>query len=81
MDGRTCVAIFTDRMRAEMMRELLIGEGIPVLLRSDDGGGVRPELAFSRGVRLDVPDEDRERALEILREYGAAEFAELRDDQ
>lgn len=80
MSSLVCVAVFHDRMRAEMMRELLEGEGIPARLRIDDGGGLRPELAYTVGIRLEVGDENRQRALDMLRDYGAGDFGTLRED-
>lgn len=49
-----------------MAKELLEDQGIKVLLSIDDGGGTRPELAYSVGVNLLVMEEDVQKAQYLL---------------
>jgi type III secretory pathway lipoprotein EscJ len=69
-DGFTKIATFSDRARAEMMQELLQGEGIAALVRIDDGGGFQPQLAYGLGVSVEVREDQKAEALELLRNYG-----------
>ncbi len=58
--------VFPSRHLAEMMRELLINEGVPAVVTVDDAGGLRPDLANTLGAGLLVAPEDEERARWIL---------------
>jgi Putative prokaryotic signal transducing protein len=78
-DGYTKVATFSDRTRAEMMRELLEGAEISAILRVDDGGGFQPQLAYGLGVILEVREEQKAAATELLREFGGLDDAEGED--
>ncbi len=68
-DGYVIVATFSDRARAEMMQEILEGAEIPCMLRLDDSGGLQPQFAFGLGVGLEVPEDRKSAAQELLREY------------
>ena len=57
---------FLYRHEAEMAKELLEGQGIKVLLSIDDGGGTRPELAYSVGANLLVMEQDVQKAQDLL---------------
>ena len=61
-----CVKIFNSRLEAEIVRGNLKANGIESMVSADDGGGIRPELAFALGVRLMIKKEDEARALKIL---------------
>jgi hypothetical protein len=61
-----CVKTFNSRLEAEIARGNLEANGIDSMVSADDGGGIRPELAFALGVRLLIKKENEERALEIL---------------
>ena len=61
-----CVKIFNSRLEAEIARGNLEANGIDSMVSADDGGGTRPELAFSLGVRLLIKKKNEERALDIL---------------
>ena len=55
------------KVEAEMAKGLLESEEIPVVIRSDDCGGMYPQLQhLSKGVRLFVPAEFEELARDIL---------------
>ena len=60
------VAVYPNRAIAEMMREMLENEGVAAVISVDDAGGLRPELAYTLGVKLRVPKSELERAKEIL---------------
>ncbi len=60
------VASFADRVSAGSATSLLKNEGIAAWVRADDGGGVRPELTFTRGARVYVPQAQAARAKELL---------------
>ena len=49
-----------------MAKELLEGQGIKVMLSIDDGGGTRPELAYSIGANLLVLKQDAKKARALL---------------
>ncbi len=61
-----CVKTYNSRLEAEIARGNLGANGIDSMVSADDGGGIRPELAFGLGVRLLVKKENEERALQIL---------------
>jgi putative signal transducing protein len=60
------VKTFPTRPDAELARGILEAGGIRAVVTADDAGGMRPELAFSRGVRLLVEVGDAARARELL---------------
>lgn len=67
--GRAVVAVFGDRVPAELARSLLAANDIRSALLVDDAGGVHPELsAMTGGVRLAVAADDAERARALLAE-------------
>ena len=63
----TVVHTAYSRPDAELVGAILRGHGIEVFVAADDAGGTGPELAFSNGVEVRVPDEAAVRAAEILR--------------
>lgn len=60
------VARFFNIMEGEVACAQLRAENIKAYLKTDNAGGVHPELNFTRGVRLMVLAEDESRAAEIL---------------
>jgi len=60
------VKTFASRPEAELAKGILEAGGIRAVVSADDAGGMRPELAFSRGVRLLVKLADAARARELL---------------
>jgi VIT1/CCC1 family predicted Fe2+/Mn2+ transporter len=60
------VKTFPTRPEAELAKGILEAGGIRAVVTADDAGGMRPELAFSRGVRLLVEVGDATRARELL---------------
>jgi hypothetical protein len=60
------LAEFPDRHEAELVRGFLEGEGIPVALRTDDAGGVHPEVTIVIRATVLVPERQLEEAREAL---------------
>lgn len=68
------VASYSSRVQAEMMVELLKGEGVGAMPRVDDAGGLRPDIALGMGwAKVIVRAEDEARAREILEHGGDGE--------
>lgn len=66
----TVVHVTYTRPEADLIGAVLRGEGIDVFIAADDAGGMGPELAFSNGVEIRVPEGDAARARETLRRGG-----------
>jgi len=60
------VKTFASRSDAELAKGILEAAGIRAVVSADDAGGMRPELAFSRGVSLLVESGEATRARELL---------------
>jgi hypothetical protein len=67
----TIVAEYTNRPLADLAANLLEEHGIPTYLWSDDGGGLLVANTYVDRVRLFVPDDELERARDIVREAEA----------
>lgn len=68
------VASYSSRVQAEMMVELLRGEGVAALPQVDDAGGLRPDIALGMGwAKIVVRAPDEGRAREILEHGGGGE--------
>jgi hypothetical protein len=57
---------FSNEFDAGLAKAELEAANIPVRLLSDGTGGVHPPLQFSRGIRLAVPEDQAEFAIEVL---------------
>lgn len=57
------VKIFQSRYEAGILTGMLEEAGIRHLVKSDDCGGLRPELTLVSGVRVYVNDEDYQRVI------------------
>ena len=68
MGQLVCVRTYLNRPEAEILKSSLEANGIATMLSADDAGGMRPELTMSRGVKVWVHEEDKERAEELLQE-------------
>lgn len=62
------VGTYINQFPADVAKTALEAAGIDAMIRSDDCGGMRPHL-WVGGVQLLVRAEDRERAVEVLREH------------
>lgn len=60
------VARFFNRMEAEVACARLRVDDVAAYLKTDDAGGIHPELDFTRGIRLMVLADDEEFARELL---------------
>ena len=65
-DDFVVVRTFSYRQEADLAHGALHAAGIESMIRSDDGGGLRPGLAFANGVDLIVRAEDADAAAEII---------------
>ena len=66
------VRTYINNFEAEIDKSTLEAAGLPSMIRSDDCGGLRPHL-WMGGVQLLVRAEDRQRAVEVLREHAIVE--------
>ena len=60
------IARYFTIMEAEVSRAQLRAEEINAYLKTDNAGGIHPELNFTRGVRLMVLAGDETRARQII---------------
>lgn len=61
------IRTYISEFPANLAKATLEGSGIDVMLRKDDGGGMRPYLQAATGIQLLVRQDDAERADKILR--------------
>jgi Putative prokaryotic signal transducing protein len=68
MDDRHLIVVhtFNDRLEAEMAKSALEAAGIDSMMRPDDVGGLRPHMAYTRGVEILVRPEDEGAARDII---------------
>jgi hypothetical protein len=62
--------VCNSRMEADLLKAYLEMEGIEVMIKADDAGGMLPMLASLNGVSVLVPENDLKRALEIFNNKG-----------
>lgn len=67
------VRTYVNNFEAEIDRTTLEAAGLPVMVRSDDCGGLRPHL-WMGGIQLLVRSEDVTRATELLNAAGQVEI-------
>ncbi|MDH3607133.1 MAG: DUF2007 domain-containing protein [Acidimicrobiia bacterium] len=60
------IARFFNVMEGEVACAQLRAEEIKVYLKTDNAGGIHPELNFTRGIRVMVLAEDEDRARKVL---------------
>ena len=60
------IARYFNAMEGEIACAQLRAEKIRVYLKTDNAGGVHPELNFTRGLRLMVLAEDEDRARAVI---------------
>lgn len=66
-DALVVVAAFRDRAEADVAASALDAAGIDSMIRADDGGSMRPAMAWAGvGFQLIVRAEDADAAREIL---------------
>lgn len=66
MNGFVLVKVCESRMQADLLKAYLEMEGIEVIIKADDAGGMLPFLSSLNGVYLFVPQSDLERAQQII---------------
>ena len=66
MDAYVVLQEFSSRVEAEIVKELLVSNGIDACVISDDCGAVDSALQFGRGVRLIVTAADAHEAQLLL---------------
>lgn len=64
------VARYFTIMEGQVACARLQADGIKAYLKTDNAGGIHPELNFTRGVRLMVLSHDEVRARELVEEAG-----------
>lgn len=72
MTERVVLREFSSRAEAEIVRALLLANGIAVFVISDDCGSVDPGLSFGRGVQLLVAEGDLAGALQVIAQTEAS---------
>lgn len=73
---------FTDGMEAEVVRGMLEAHGIFAHISRDDLGGTRLDLNMISGVKLMVPSESLDQAMELLKaELGSMDMPEVSVEQ
>jgi hypothetical protein len=65
-DGMTRLETYTSEIEAEIAKGRLETLGVTVVLEKDNCGGMRPHLDLQAGVKLYVPDEELDKARDIL---------------
>ncbi len=66
------VKTYLTRSEADLDQSVLAGNGIQSFVASDDAGGIRPELAFFRGVKLMIHARDLDRVEQIFEDMETA---------
>jgi hypothetical protein len=75
LDGMTRIATYTSEIEAEIAKSRLEALGVVVVLTKDNCGGMRPHLDLQQGVKLFVPDQESDKAREILQDSSLATAA------
>ncbi|MBI1186375.1 MAG: hypothetical protein GC206_03460 [Alphaproteobacteria bacterium] len=77
MTDLVVIARFRDAPEAHIARSLLESEGLLAFVAESEALGALPHLIFGQGgYRLQVPEEDAQQALDILRDAQLAPPAE-----
>lgn len=66
MNDFVLAAVCDSRIKADFIKVYLEDAGIEAIIQADDAGGVLPQLSFSNGVKILVPEEDLEDAKKII---------------
>ncbi|MBA4378154.1 MAG: hypothetical protein C0395_05785 [Gemmatimonas sp.] len=73
IDGMTVLRTFGSEIEAEMAAAMLQAYGVEALVTTDDAGGMYPQMAQLRGIKLLVWEKDVEEAQALLETDGAGE--------
>jgi len=60
-----------DSIEADLIKAQLESEGISCFLKSDNAGGVLPQLTMTTGIEVMVRAEDKSKTLQIIKERKA----------
>lgn len=67
------VATCNHPMHAQLLKSVLEDSGIPVLVANEHSAQTMPHLILAMGgIRLQVPDEHEETALQLIAEFNAS---------
>ncbi len=67
MPKLTCIRAYNTRVMAEMAKGLLETNGVKTVISGDSSA--LPHVEFATGIRLWVNEEDKQRALDILKSH------------
>jgi len=65
-DDVVTLRVFNTHIEADLARSALEAAGIESMIAADDSGGMRPHMALTAGVRLQVRAQDARRAQQVL---------------
>jgi hypothetical protein len=65
-DEVVTLRVFNTHIEADLAHSALEAAGIESIVVADDSGGMRPHMALTAGVRLQVRAEDAARAQQVL---------------
>ena len=77
IDGMTVLRTYGSEMEAEMAAAMLQAYGVEALVSTDDAGGMYPQMAQLRGIKLLVWEKDLEEARALLESVGDGNDEEL----
>lgn len=75
---RKVVAIVPTKLEAEIMKGMLLANGIEASVQADDEGGMTPSLAEVQGIRLMVPEDQIDQAKALIQEAQSKEDRHLK---
>jgi len=73
IDGMTVLRTYGSEMEAEMAAAMLGAYGVEALVTTDDAGGMYPQMAQLRGIKLLVWEKDLEEARALLEAEGGGD--------
>lgn len=66
MNSFVLIKVCDSRMQADLLKAYLEIEGIEVIIKADDAGGMLPTLSMLSGISLFVHEDDLKHAQEII---------------
>jgi hypothetical protein len=73
IDGMSVLRTYGSEIEAEMAAAMLQAYGVETLVTTDDAGGMYPQMAQLRGIKLLVWEKDLEEARTLLEAEGDGE--------
>ena len=80
IDGMKVLRTYGSEMEAEMAAAMLQAYGVEALVSTDDAGGMYPQMAQLRGIKLLVWEKDLEEAKALLESEGNGDETGGTDD-